>query len=84
MSESELKYGAVLFIKGKRKGQIGYYDNDEFDERTNKEKAVVYLGKAFLSNYILINHDKLKNITSLEHERFKKENADLAKYLGIN
>ena len=78
MTNSELVYGAVIFSKGEHKGKLGYYDNDE------DKDAIVYLGKPFESEFITIPHSHIRNITSLEHERFKKENPELCKALGIS
>ncbi len=87
MSEDELAFGAVLVTKGRYKGKLGYYDNDEYvgDDKDGKEKykAVVYLEGPFQNDFVLINFNYLRNIRSLEHQKFKKENPDFVKRFGI-
>jgi hypothetical protein len=47
------KYGIVKITRGKFKGRIGYYDDDEYDR--GKEQAIVYFGSALLgASYHLI------------------------------
>jgi hypothetical protein len=77
MLMEELKYGAVLFIEGKLKGKLGYYDDNE------GEQAIVYLGKPFQSEQVIVSFNEIRNITSLEHEKFKKENSDFCDILDI-
>jgi hypothetical protein len=74
----ELNYGAVLVTKGKYKGKIGYYDDDQSDT-----KGIVYFGEPFVSDYVLIKLEYLENITSLPHEIFKKNNKELCEVMGI-
>lgn len=78
--EEGLFFGAVVFIKGKHKGKIGYYDDDS----DSGKQAIVYLGKPFQSEYVLARFSSIKNITSLEHEKFKKENKHFCEKMGIN
>ena len=75
--EEELEYGAVVFVKGEYQGRLAYYDNDE------GKSAVVYLGRPFESDYIMVPHSHIRNVTSLEHEKYKKENPEFCKLLGI-
>ena len=44
-----LVYGPVKVIKGKYKGLIGYYDDDD-----DKDKAIVYRGDMFGGTYVII------------------------------
>ena len=76
----KLYYGAVKILKGRYKGRIGYYDNEDDDG----ERAIVYLGEPFNSPYFIIAHKYLKNVTDINHEKWKKENLALVNELGIN
>lgn len=77
----ELSYGSVLITKGKYKGQVGYYDDDEDDGL-----CIVYLGVPFVSEYVCIKSSYLEN-TDIKHlplEKFKKENSAACLIIGIN
>ncbi|MCX6125197.1 MAG: hypothetical protein NTV34_10710 [Proteobacteria bacterium] len=76
--EEELSYGAVAVIDGEHAGKIGYYDDDE------GSFAIVYFGKPFESEYHLVPREKLRNVTSLEHEKFKREYPELCDQMGID
>jgi hypothetical protein len=52
-----LGYGVVRIIRGRHKGTIGYYDDDEGGS------AVVYLGTPFASPYVLVRHRSLEPCT---------------------
>ncbi len=62
-----LHVGAVRVVKGRHAGKLGHYDDDAGDD------AVVYFGQPLHSGYVLIKRDRLVNVTSLEHERWKRE-----------
>ena len=47
-------------------GKIGYYHDDE------AERAVISFGEPIHSGYVLIRRDHLANVTSPEHERWKR------------
>lgn len=79
MGDSELEYGAVVFTAGKQKGQLGYYD----DETDNGEHAIVYLGRPFQSEYVEVPFSSIRNITSIEHEKFKREFPEQCRLLGV-
>ena len=79
MSSNELKYGAIFFTGGNHKGKLGYYDDDE-----DNGIALVFLGKPFQSEYVRVPYTDIRNITSLEHEKFKRENPEFSKALGID
>lgn len=54
-------FGVVKFVSGKYKGRFAYYDNDDFDEDSGCDKAVVYLGSMMHNfGYILVDY---KDIT---------------------
>lgn len=75
-----LYYGAVLITKGKYKGQVGYYDDDEEDDL-----CIVYLGTPFLSGYVTIKSSYLEN-TDIKHlplEKFKQENPAVCTMMGV-
>jgi hypothetical protein len=72
-----LEHGSVTILRGKNKGKTGYYDDDEGD------KAIVYLGEPFKSEYILLSKSSIKNVVSVTYERFKIENREFCKKMGI-
>ena len=72
-----LQIGAVRVVKGRHAGKIGYYDDDEGDH------AVVYFGEPIYSGYVLIKRDHLVNVTSLEHERWKRAHPEFCRQMGI-
>ncbi len=76
--EEEVCYGAVAVIDGEHAGRIGYYDDDE------GSFAIVYFGKPFESEYKLVPREILRNITSLEQEKFKREYPELCDRMGID
>lgn len=76
--KSKLVYGAVIITKGEHAGRLGYYDDDE------GRCAVVYLGTPFQSPYILMPRSILRCVTSLEHERFKRDNPEFCRIAGID
>lgn len=47
-------------------------------------RAIVYLGAPFQSEYRLVKHEHIQNITSLNHEKFKRENSELCEVAGID
>ena len=72
-----LHFGAVRVLSGRHAGKIGYYDDDEGDH------AVVYFGEPISSGYVLIRRDHLANVTSLEHERWKRAQPEGCRRMGI-
>lgn len=54
----ELSYGAVMILKGRYKGKVGYYDDEEGD------KAIVYLGMPCLSSYVEVKLENIVNVPS--------------------
>jgi hypothetical protein len=72
-----LRFGAVRVLKGRHAGKVGYYDDDESDH------AVVYFGEPIYSGYVLIKPDHLVNVTSLEHERWKRAHPEFCRQMGI-
>ena len=77
-NDEEPEFGAVVFIGGKYKDQLGYYDDDE------GKKAIVYLGVPFQSASVMVATKHIRNVTALEHERFKRQYPELFKIMGIN
>lgn len=78
---TELDYGPVAIIKGKYKGQNGYYDDD------SGKKAIVYLNGspgtagAF---YVEIPYSSLAPIDStIDLARLEKEHPEFVKAAGI-
>ena len=43
----------------------------------------VYSGEPLRSGYVLIQRDHLANVTSLEHERWKREHPEFRRRIGI-
>ena len=73
-----LQIGAVHIVTGRHAGKIGYYD--DYDEG---DHAVVYFGEPIDSGYVFIKRDHLDNVTSLEHERWKREYPEFCRRMGI-
>lgn len=48
-----LRYGVVRIVRGRYKGRLGYYDDDE------NGCAIVYLGAPFASPSVLVRHRSL-------------------------
>jgi len=46
-------------------------------------RAVVYLGESIHSGYVLIKRDHLTNVTSPEHERWKRAHPEVCRQMGI-
>ena len=80
MEKDALNYCAVIFTTGKRKGQLGYYD----DESDDDNRAIVYLGEPFQSEYVEVPFSSIRNITSSEHAKFKLEFPELCRLLGVD
>jgi hypothetical protein len=79
-SMEDLQYGPVMITRGKHKGTIGYYDD------TNGRSALVFLGPPFISPWIWMRYESLeplKNISSLEIERFRKTNPEVCAIMGV-
>jgi hypothetical protein len=72
-----LRFGTVRVLRGRHAGKIGYYDDDEGD------RAVVYFREPIHSGYVLIKRDYLANVTSLEHERWKRAHPEFCRRMGI-
>ena len=47
------------------------------------DRPVVYLGEPIHSGYVLIRRDHLANVTSLEHERWKRAHPEFCRKMGI-
>jgi len=64
-------------VKGRHASRVGYDDDDEGDH------AVVYFGEPVRSGDVLIRCDYLANVTSREHERWKRAHAEFSCKVGI-
>ena len=64
-------------VVGVSAGRLGYHHDDEGDH------AVVYFGEPIHSGYVLIPRAHLANVTSLEHERWKRAHPELCRQMGI-
>lgn len=74
-----ISYGPVRITKGKYKGHCGVYDDDEDDN-----KAIVYLGVPFMSEYVLVNVKNLEQIDEfLPAETLLKEFPDIENKTGV-
>jgi hypothetical protein len=68
--------GAVLAGGGSAPCHLGYYDDDEGD------RAVVSSGEPIHLDYVLVKRDRLTNVTSLEHERWKRAHPEFCRIVG--
>ena len=55
----------------------GYHDNDKGG------RAVVYFAEPIQSGYVLIKREQLINVTSPEHERWKRAHPKFCRQMGI-
>lgn len=81
MTELE-DFGSIVILDGECKGMNGYYDDYEYNE-DGELVALVYLGEPFNSELIEINHNHIKRITVLFHEKWKKDNKEFCDKMGI-
>ena len=58
-------------------GSAGAAADDDGDH------AVVYFGEPISSGYVLIERDHLVNVTSLEHQRWKRAHPEFCRQSGI-
>ena len=58
----------VVVTRGRHRGRIGYYDDDEGDDG-----AIVYFGPPLLGEYHVISYSALRYATLSEREQFKVE-----------
>ena len=80
---NQLEYGSVIVNNGTHKGKIGYYDDDGEKTLRSKYRAIVYFGEPFVSEPKYIDHENLENVSSIQHEKWKKENPEIVKKLGV-
>lgn len=59
-------YGPVVITKGKHKGKMGYYDDE--DER----HAYVYLGTPFQSSLVAVRFSSMRHMSELEFKCFNE------------
>ena len=84
--ESEIEFGIVSVVKGKHKGKVGYYDDDELDDN-GKLKAVVYFGEPFESQYLFVPHNYLNEASEYEKKLYLDslpKNCKFPDYMGVN
>jgi hypothetical protein len=58
-------------------GRVGYCDDDEEDH------GVVSFAEPISLGYVLIQRDYLADVTSLEHERWKRAHPGFCRQMGI-
>ena len=63
----------VQIVKGKFKGRVGYYDNDESDDK-RRCLAVIYFGEPFVTGYVLVRLSYLRQATPDQDQRWRKKN----------
>lgn len=79
-THNELSYGPVIVLKGRHKGRIGLYDDDEYVR--GKEKAIVYFASfGIASGYYIIPMEYLGEVnTSLLMKRHQDLSSILSPY----
>jgi len=78
-------YAEIIWNEDGRRMRILYgFDGTQPINELPQSKAGLYFGKPFESQYVLIPHKSLRNVTALEHERFKRENPELSSIMGIH
>ena len=50
---------------------------------TRADRAVVYFGEPIHSGYVRIRRDYLVNVTSLDHECWKRAHPEFCRQMGI-
>lgn len=76
----EGEYGVVHVVRGRHAGATAYYDDDE-----GYGVAVVYFGVPYTSEPATIPRSSLRHTTAthLPLEKWKRENPDLARQIGV-
>lgn len=69
-------YGYAVVLRGAKKGQIVYYDDDD-----ESGKAIVYPG-AMAGGYFLVKLSSLRKATPLEARRHEKEGKGIGSAYG--
>lgn len=73
-------FGIVKIIGGKYKGRFAYYDDDDYDEEDDTDKAVLYFGDIiYNSQYELIDYDYITCDYTINDLR--KRNDEIVKLL---
>jgi hypothetical protein len=72
-------YGSVLVIRGKHRGKVGHYDDDD------SGVALVYFGKPFTQRPAAIRHSSLVrvDVKVLALERWRRKYPDIARLMGV-
>jgi len=75
-------WGPVRVLRGRYKGQMAYYDDDDEGRRG---RAIIYIGEPFESDYILIPHAWLEPFDGplAPLDAFVREHPDAAAQLGV-
>ncbi len=81
-------YGPVLVLRGRHKGKVAYYDDDDNTRPGNargRDEAVVYFGEPFVSDPVFFKYRDLGKVgaSSLALERWKRRYPWLVKYVGV-
>ena len=85
MSIERGDYGPVRIRKGRHKGKLGYYDDDDLGSERRSGKAIVYLGEPFESDYILVSRKDLErvDVKNIHLERWKRKYPWLLKLVDL-
>jgi hypothetical protein len=79
LTDRRLTFGVVRITKGEHAGELGFYDDDDWDEVNEREAALVYLdgkGPPTLGDYVVIGYDSLIEATPEEQEDFIARNVN--------
>jgi hypothetical protein len=77
-------YGPVLVLRGRHKGKVAYYDDDDNTRPGNtsgRDEAVVYVGEPFASDPIYVKYRDLArvDVKSVQLERWERQYPRLVK-----
>jgi len=76
----DIDFGPVRITKGRHKGIIGYYDDND------GKRALVFLGAPFVSEYVWLpfsSIEEIGNVSSIEIEAFRRANPEVCKIMGV-
>lgn len=74
------RYGPVLCLRGRHRGRVGYYDNDEGNG------AIVYFGVPFEDEYVIVPYSWLEptDTVPLGLARWIARDPGLADLMGVS